>query len=116
MFARASRMFYHHYHYNDLVKISSSCRYQYASMLHASAAKSTPTTPWTNIPIHCPPCPVGPSGSPATIWKYNTMVHLLTAHRDEAGDIQDITPQLVVEMHISRAEESAMGIGEEYTD
>ncbi|KAI0653887.1 hypothetical protein C8Q70DRAFT_926837, partial [Cubamyces menziesii] len=52
--------------------VSSSCRYHYAGMSYASACKTTPRTPSTNVPIHCPFCPpVMPSGSAKTIWKYN---------------------------------------------
>ena len=28
-------------------------------------------TPYTNVPIHCPFCPLSASGKPHTIWKYN---------------------------------------------
>ncbi|KAI9064240.1 hypothetical protein FKP32DRAFT_1649613 [Trametes sanguinea] len=97
-------------------KVSSSCRYHYASMSYAAARRSTPTTPSTNVPIHCPFCPVQPlSGEPQTIWKYNAMTHLFIHHQNPEGRLPDIPPQFLVDMHISLDEEEAMGIGEEYT-
>ncbi|KAI0778256.1 hypothetical protein BD413DRAFT_507946 [Trametes elegans] len=48
------------------------------------------TTPCTNVPIHCPLCPPLSPGSPVTIWKYNTMAHLLTAHIDENDSLPDL--------------------------
>ncbi|KAH9856505.1 hypothetical protein C2E23DRAFT_721964 [Lenzites betulinus] len=101
---------------NGTYKVSSSCRYHYASMLYASAIKSTTTTSCTNVPIHCQLCPLTSSGQPTTIWKYNTALHLIAAHRNEAGDLPDIPPRLLVDMHISKVEESAMGIEDEWTE
>lgn len=97
-------------------KISSSCRYFYASMSYAAAAKSTKSTPCTNIPIHCPLCPPSPSGNPVTIWKYNAIVHLHTHHLTKENCLPDLPPAFMIDMHISKAEESAMGVGEESTD
>ncbi|KAI0368713.1 hypothetical protein BV20DRAFT_998002 [Pilatotrama ljubarskyi] len=97
-------------------KVSSSCRYHYVSMFYASAARSTLSTPCTNIPIHCPLCPLTASGNPATIWKYNAVFHLLTAHRDDEDTLPELPPQFLVDMHILKVEESAMGVGAEWTE
>lgn len=43
------------------------------------------------------------------------MVHVLIAHTID-GDLPDIPPQLMVDMHISSSEENEMGIGCEWTD
>ncbi|KAI0770900.1 hypothetical protein BD413DRAFT_553505 [Trametes elegans] len=61
-------------------------------MSYSSACKTTTTTPCTNVPIHCPLCPPLSPGSPVTIWKYNTMAHLLTAHIDENDSLPDLPP------------------------
>ncbi|OSD00270.1 hypothetical protein PYCCODRAFT_1479355 [Trametes coccinea BRFM310] len=100
---------------NGTNKISSSCRYHYASMSYSAAAKSTVTTPCTNVPIHCPLCPRTSSGSAATIWKYNTVSHLISTHVEMDKRLPGLPPQFLVDSHISMAEEKAMGIGEEWT-
>lgn len=97
--------------------MASSCRYHYAAMSYTAACKTTAATPSTNVPIHCPFCPPQPlSGEPQTIWKYNAITHLLIHHQDEDKCLPSIPPQFLVDMHISKAEEQAMGIAEDSTD
>ncbi|KAH9852083.1 hypothetical protein C2E23DRAFT_203440 [Lenzites betulinus] len=98
-------------------KVASSCRYHYAAMSYAAACKTTSATPCTNVPIHCPFCPPQPtSGEPQAIWKYNAITHLLINHQDKDKNLPGIPPQFLVDMHISKAEEQAMGIEEDCTD
>ncbi|KAI0374930.1 hypothetical protein BV20DRAFT_986923 [Pilatotrama ljubarskyi] len=98
-------------------KISSSCPYHYTGMSYASACKTTVSTPSTNVPIHCPFCPARtPLGEPRTIWKYNAMVHLLMEHCGDDNSLPDLPPRFIVDMHISKTEELAMGIATEWTD
>ncbi|THH13601.1 hypothetical protein EW146_g6638 [Bondarzewia mesenterica] len=52
---------------------------------------------------------------PRTIWKYNTMLHLAREHASEDGTMPEIPGQLLVDMFISTAEESAMGVEKEVT-
>ncbi len=44
------------------------------------------------------------------------MTHLLVCHQDEDKCLPQVPPQFLVDMHISKAEEQAMGIAEEWTD
>ncbi|GBE90151.1 hypothetical protein SCP_1801750 [Sparassis crispa] len=56
------------------------------------------------------------SGQPRTIWKYNTLFHITMEHSKEDGMLPPIAPQLLVDMHISRAEEAFMEIDEQVTE
>lgn len=44
------------------------------------------------------------------------MVHLLIQHLGDEENLPDLPPSLVLDMHISKAEELAMGIATEWTD
>ncbi|KAI0760350.1 hypothetical protein C8Q74DRAFT_1386303 [Fomes fomentarius] len=91
-------------------KISSSCPYHYAAMSYTSATNPTPLTPCTNVPIHCDLCPEISHGQPA-------LRRIFTHYADEDGNIPDIPPQMLVDMHISKREENEyMKITEEATD
>ncbi|KAI0729016.1 hypothetical protein C8Q72DRAFT_341270, partial [Fomitopsis betulina] len=85
---------------NKSVSVTSSCPYHYASMSYNSAKIVSKATPCTNVPIHCPLCTPGRSGQPRTIWKYNTLFHLMKEHTDERGNLPPIPMQLAVDMHI----------------
>lgn len=95
--------------------ISSDCQYHYENMSYKSAAQSTKSAPCTNVPIHCPLCPPATSGVPKTIWKYNTVYHLLTDHELDNGTLSPIPGRLLMDMFITRAEETEMGIQERET-
>lgn len=86
-------------------------------MQYTSARKTSVSTPCTNVPIHCPFCPPhAPSGEPQTIWKYNAVTHLYLHHQDEDGLLPKLPPQFLVDMHVSKAEESTMGIAPDWTE
>jgi hypothetical protein len=64
-----------------VLSISSTCPYHYDKMQYKAAQEPTKTSPCTNLPIHCQLCPpMGISGEPRTIWKYNAIYHLLSEH------------------------------------
>ncbi|KAJ7907261.1 hypothetical protein B0H13DRAFT_1579436, partial [Mycena leptocephala] len=66
---------------NKAVSVNSSCRYHYSGMNYKSAQVTAARSPCTNVPIHCPFCPVDRvSCQPETIWKYRTMPHIAVAH------------------------------------
>ncbi|KAH9833218.1 uncharacterized protein C8Q71DRAFT_712933, partial [Rhodofomes roseus] len=96
--------------------IHSSCEYHHTKMKYGPASKSSKNSPCSNVPIHCPLCPSTSAGQPQTIWKYNTLIHLLTAH-SPADAIRPpiIPPQLLLDMHITKSEEVLMNIDREVT-
>ena len=77
--------------------------------------KSSKSAPCSNVPIHCPLCPLLDSGSPPTIWKYSVMYHLAECHTDPDSPPTKIPGQLVVDSWISAQEESWMGVDAEET-
>ena len=101
---------------NSGVSVMSSCPYHYMSMSYNSAKTVSKATPCTNMPIHCPLCPPGRSGQLRTIWKYNTLFHLLKEHTDEHRNPPPILMQLAVDMHISFDEEDQMNIDHNVTE
>lgn len=72
--------------------------------------------PCTNVPIFCRLCNTDDASKMQTIWKYNTWYHLITEHADEEGNIPPMPLQMIVDCHISRAEEDAVGIDPDTTD
>ncbi|THH26610.1 hypothetical protein EUX98_g7582 [Antrodiella citrinella] len=91
--------------------IESSCRYHHDNMSYSAAEKSTKNSPSTNVPILCPLCAsADPPVGPHTSWKYNMPFHILKEH-----GVDQVTPELVVRMFISREEEERIGIEEEET-
>ncbi|KAF4567094.1 hypothetical protein EYR40_006090 [Pleurotus pulmonarius] len=97
--------------------IISNCAYHYERMSYGHAIKCTPpNSPCTNVPIHCPTCPITPNGQPKTIWKYNAIYHLISAHAVSADEVPKIPLSLLVDMFVSKKEEQAMGINCEATN
>jgi hypothetical protein len=66
----------------------------------------------TNVPIHCPLCPT--SGDSPTIWKYNTLYHLIIEH-SSGSTPPSIPEQLLVQIFITKEEEKALDISEHNT-
>ena len=95
--------------------ITSNCPYYYECMQYKNAAVSSNNMPCTNIPIHCPVCPLSFSGNPQTIWKYNALYHLISEHSSN-GIIPEIPGELLVKMFIHKAEEEALGINQKATE
>ncbi|PPR04251.1 hypothetical protein CVT26_004196 [Gymnopilus dilepis] len=101
--------------------IRSNCIYHYEKMNYKSATQSTKSMPCTNVPIHCPLCPLSISGEPRTIWKYSAIMHLLTEHPEPVQDLPGtyklplIPPEMLINMFISRMEEERLGIQEKVT-
>jgi hypothetical protein len=66
-------------------------------------------------------CSLSSEGEQHTIWKYNAPMHILLDHEQRDPEDTDIymLPDVPVSMqakiHISRAEESALGIKEQFT-
>ena len=44
------------------------------------------------------------------------MTHIMLTHSDKKGNLPSLPAQLVVDMHITKAEETSMGVDEEYTE
>ena len=95
--------------------ITSNCHYHYERMQYKNAAVFSKNMPCTNIPIHCPVCPLSFSGNPQTIWKYNALYHLISEHFSN-GIIPEIPGELLVKMFIHKAEEDALGIDQNATE
>ncbi|KAI0066999.1 hypothetical protein BV25DRAFT_1897244 [Artomyces pyxidatus] len=93
-------------------KISSSCRYHFSNMIYGQAIKTTKNSPCTNVPIHCPLCPVSMSGQPRTIWKYNAVYHLSTEHAPGDGDenLPKFPVEFLVDTFISSKEAELMRV------
>ena len=47
--------------------VTSSCEYHYGKMAYGRAATCSQSSPCSNVPIHCPVCPMSVSGQPRTI-------------------------------------------------
>jgi hypothetical protein len=94
--------------------IKSTCPYHYEKMQYKAALEPTKGSPCTNIPIHCRLCPtLKVSGEMRTIWKYNSIYHILSEHSQDVSATQilpKIPGQMVVDMFVSSAEEAFMKI------
>lgn len=93
--------------------IESWCEYRYNKMQYKAAATVSKSSPCTNVPMHCPICPLTPSGQPHTVWKYNARFHLLDCHREVMENPpvpNDIWRLFTFESHITREEEQYLGI------
>ena len=106
---------------NHAVSITLNCIYHYQNMSYNSVLQSTKSTPCTNVPIPCPLCLLTLSSKVCTIWKYNSISHLICKHPELVPGTTDmyklppIPGKLMVNMFILRKEESWMGIAEEVT-
>src|SRR5882762_11015329 len=80
-------------------RLTSNCQYHYVQMQYQSAAQFSKTSPYTNVPIHCPICPTSVSKAPQTIWKYNALFHLTSEHATDSTPPK-IPRQLLADMHI----------------
>ncbi|KAI0717307.1 hypothetical protein C8Q72DRAFT_789730 [Fomitopsis betulina] len=60
--------------------IHSSCEYHHTKMKYGPASKSSKNSPCSKVPICCPLCLPTLTSQPQTIWKYNTLIYLLTTH------------------------------------
>ena len=101
----------------NLIKftITSNSPYYYEHMQYKKAAVFFNNMPCTNIPIHCPVCPLSFSGNPQTIQKYNALYHLTSEH-SRNGIIPEIPGELLVKMFIHKAEEEVLGIDQKATE
>ena len=99
---------------HDSFSISSNCPFHYSGMQYRKAAEFSEALPCTNVPIHCPLCPTSVSGDPPTIWKYNTLYHLISEH-SSGSTPPSIPGQLLVQMFITKEKEKALGILEHNT-
>jgi hypothetical protein len=95
--------------------ITSNCPYYYECMQYKNAAIFSNNMPCTNIPIHCPVCPLSFSGNPQTIWKYNALYHLISEHSSN-GIIPEIPGELLVKQFRYKTEEEALGIDQQATE
>jgi len=84
-------------------------------MNYSSAKKVSPRLPCTNIPIQCTLCPADENGERTTTWKYNTWIHIATAHADpvDLWKVPDIPYSLQFAMHVLKKEEHILGISDE---
>ena len=94
----------------------STCPFHYKKMQYKAALKPTKGSPCTNIPIHCRLCaPLKVSGELQTIWKYNTIYHLLSEHSQNANIVETqvlpkISGRMAINMFVSSAKEAFMRI------
>ena len=93
------------------ITVTSNCPYHYERMQYKQAATFSNTMPCINVPIHCPLCPTSVSGNPQTIWKYNTLYHLITEHCND-GIVPEIPGELLVKIFIHKQEENVLSIEE----
>src|SRR6202142_1748172 len=71
--------------------------------------------PCTNVPTHCPLCPLSFTGNPQAMWEYNALYHLISEYSSD-GIIPEIPGELLVKMFIHRAEEEVLGIDQNATE
>ena len=99
---------------HGVAHVKSTCPYHYEKMQYKAALEPTKGGPCTNVPIHCRLCPpLKVSGEMRTIWKYNTIYHLLSEHSQDITmtQILPIIPgQMVVDMFVSSSEEALMKV------
>ncbi|EKM80850.1 hypothetical protein AGABI1DRAFT_126893 [Agaricus bisporus var. burnettii JB137-S8] len=107
---------------NGASTITSDCIYHDTALDYEAASRGQANgTICSNVPIHCSLCPALPDGNPKTIWRYNALMHIAVDH--EQLDLEDpnlrlypdIPFSMKANMHISRAEETALDIEEERT-
>jgi hypothetical protein len=92
-----------------------TCQYHYVQMQYQLAAQFSKSSPYTNVPIHCPICPTSVSKAPQTIWKYNALFHLTSEHASDSTPPK-IPRQLLADMHIRKEEGMALNFKQEATD
>lgn len=92
---------------------TSNCQYHFKGMQYSNAATFRATAPCTNVPLHCPLCPLGPTGQPSSFWKYSFTQHMVMHHTDENMESPPIPFDLLKKVHISLAEGMAMGVSSE---
>jgi hypothetical protein len=80
-------------------------------MKYQAAIKPTTQSPCTNVPLNCPLCP-----QTETFWKYTFFLHVVDRHLTEDGDLPFLPMELWATTHISKWEESKMGIPTLNTD
>ena len=85
-------------------------------MVYSKAAKYSKSTPCSNVPLHCPLCPLGLRGQPQTFWKYNLVHHLSLNHLTENYELPTLSPELLFTSFISKKEEHDMGVPNEKTE
>lgn len=97
--------------------VQSTCPYRYESMRYKTAAEGSISQPCTNVPIHCclSGCRNATSGIPRTIWKYNSIYHLVSEHSRDNATAPQIPPQMMIAMFIRKSEERSLGVHEEAT-
>jgi len=97
------------------MSMMSNCLYHFKGMQYHSAATFRESSPCTNVPVHCPLCPLGTSGQHPTFWKYCFVQHMALHHTDDNadGEAPPLPFSLLKTTHISLAEGQAMGIPSE---
>jgi hypothetical protein len=73
--------------------------------------KPTTQSPCTNVPLNCPICPKA-----ETFWKYTFIIHVVNRHLTDDNDLPFLPMELWATTHISKWEESRMGIPVDKTD
>ena len=94
-------------------EMRSNCPFHY-DFNYGAAVKYSAHSPSTNVPIHCPLCPVAVStGLPTTFWKYNIDDHIHNVHRDADGHPIELPAGMNLKKHISLKEADRLGIAKE---
>ena len=79
-----------------------------------------PQVKCTNTPMFCSICPEPSNGHVPTIWKYSAHLHIVSQHSIPFDDDEDakiaIPAQMAIDMFISKAEETYMGVIAEVTN
>ncbi|KIY61420.1 hypothetical protein CYLTODRAFT_495267 [Cylindrobasidium torrendii FP15055 ss-10] len=89
-------------------QITSDCPFRYTTLRYSHAREYRDSTKCTNIPLLCALCQK--HSLQTTVWKYNALYHILSAHNGEA-----VPASFVREIFISRREEEANQIPKEVT-
>ncbi|EIW60546.1 uncharacterized protein TRAVEDRAFT_45796 [Trametes versicolor FP-101664 SS1] len=97
------------------MEIRSNCKYHYDFSYNA-ALRSTANGPSTNVPVHCPICPIDPGTQlPPSYWRYNLEDHIHHDHAEEAlaiaaGTDTPLAAKAARVKHVSKAEAGRLGI------
>jgi len=95
------------------ISITSDCDYHYARMAYKRALVPSKRSPCTNVPLICPLCT--PNEEIGTFWKYNLLFHMAAHHLQDDEEFPPFPRQLIVQSHITKAEERELGVDEIHT-
>ncbi|KAF8055441.1 hypothetical protein FPV67DRAFT_1435919 [Lyophyllum atratum] len=111
------------YTHKGSAQLSSNCPYYYENMRYVDPINTSNKPKCTNTPIQCAMCPTSTNGTVRTVWKYNAHLHMITEHalmdddddQEEGPEVLAVPAVMIIDMFISQAEETFMGMTKKET-